>query len=115
MGDDAKFCPACGKPAQQQQTPLNQSTSINTYFENAPTAKPGDEGSAFWWGVLCFVVPVIGIILYFNWREKYPKRAKVCLWCGVISLIFNVISYFAMPEAFENLNFLLLRIFHGAR
>jgi len=80
--------PAQPAQAVQQQ---QQSESITTYFDNAPQAKvPGERGGSFWWGVLCFFVPIVGIILGSVWREKYPKRAKVCLWCGIVGIITNI-------------------------
>ena len=90
IGDNAKFCPACGcKVLPQNQ---NQGTEITTYFENAPASKPGDEGSTFWWGVLCLILPpIVGFVLYFVWREKFPKRAKTCLWCAIVSVVLYII------------------------
>jgi len=113
VGEDARFCPACGSAVNQQRgnknigQPLNPpADSINTYFDNTP--KPGDEGSAFWWGVLCVIVPpILGFILFFVWREKYPRRAKVCLWCAIVSLILNI---FLAPY-YEELG--LIRLFES--
>lgn len=94
----SQFCAGCGKSVQEQ--PVNTTTyygpagqprqgdnNINTYYENAPKK---DEGNAFWWGVLCFFIPIVGIILYFQWRQVYPKRAKVCLWCSIAGFITNI-------------------------
>ena len=106
----ANFCPACGQPAkpagspaqhpsQPMNQPMNQSvnqdttTTVNTFFGNSQVAAPS-EGNSFWWGVLCFIVPILGIILYFVWRQKFPKRARVCLICGIISFTLNMIFMF---------------------
>lgn len=109
---ESQFCAGCGKAAQEQ--PVNTTTyygsagqprqgdnSINTYFDNAP--KKG-EGNAFWWGVLSFFLSPISFVFYFVWREQYPKRAKVMLWCAIAGI---VIYYLSLPYM-EELSFKLV-------
>lgn len=105
VGDGQQFCTACGsrmpvpqktqdygnvgetvsyQPASQHNTPV----TVNTYFATAPASSR--ERNSFWWGMLCLIFPFMGLVLYFSWKHQYPKTAKVCLWCGIISFIANV-------------------------
>jgi hypothetical protein len=88
--DDAKFCAGCGMSIGKGTM---QDIPVGAYFGNAPQARSG-EGGVFWWGLLSVLIPIVGIVLFLCWRNKYPRRAKVCLWCGVISMAIN---FFAAP------------------
>ena len=111
IDDNSRFCAGCGKPVQPSahlgniSQPNQPSSSypgdnITTYFDNASTRS--SEGGTFWWGVLSFIAPVVGIVLFFVWRNynKYPRRAKVCLVCGLISIAINIIFLLSNPEYF---------------
>ena len=43
-----------------------------------------------WWVILGFFLPVVGLILYFVFKESNLARAKKCL-CGVISIAVAVV------------------------
>ncbi len=51
-----------------------------------------DEGG-FLWGLLGFLVPVAGLILYLVWKDEKPKTAKA-VGKGAIA---NVVVSFAVP------------------
>jgi len=122
LDEGSQFCAGCGKPVEstgaavqpanvttyfgsEQQS--NQGSTIGTYFDNAPVANKS-EGNVFWWGVLSLFVPIVGIILYIQWKQIYPKRAKVCLWCGIVSIAFNVyLTVSGVELAFQLTKFLL--------
>ena len=61
LDDEAKFCPYCG-------------TSTRDEKENAQN---GDARSAGF-GILCFFLPIVGLILYIVWKDTYPLKAKSC-------------------------------------
>lgn len=46
------------------------------------------DGSALGFGVLSFVIPVVGLVLFFVWRKSNPKRAKVIMWSAIAGFIF---------------------------
>ena len=62
--DRLKFCPYCG-----------------AYID-----KP--ECRTFWYGILSFFVPIIGVILYLVWRKEKPKAAK----SAITGWLLNVFS-----------------------
>lgn len=54
-----------------------------------------DEGIGIGWGILAFLIPIAGWIMYFVWKDETPKRASqanTIAWCG---FVFNLISFFA--------------------
>ena len=49
------------------------------------------DGAAFGFGVLSFLFPIIGIVLFFVWRKDKPKRAKLMSWAAAAGFIFYLI------------------------
>lgn len=68
---------------------------------NPPAADDAPSGG---FGVLCFLVPVIGLVLYLVWKDQYPRRAKSCgkgalagaiAW-PILMILLYVAAYFAV-------------------
>lgn len=53
-----------------------------------------DDSLGFWMGVLCFLFPIVGIILYFVCRDKTPNRASTALQVSLISVGLNFVIGF---------------------
>ena len=54
------------------------------------------EENNIWWGVLGFFIPLVGLILFFVWKNDYPKRAKASIIGLIIRIILNaLITIFA--------------------
>ena len=47
---------------------------------------------SFWWGLLSFLIPALGIILYLVWREDYHYRAGSCFRGFIGGLIVYVLG-----------------------
>ena len=45
-----------------------------------------EKKESYWWFILGFLLPVVGIIFYFVFKESNRARAKKCMY-GVISII----------------------------
>lgn len=43
------------------------------------------------WAVLSFIAPIVGIVLYFCWKEKKPKRASSALKLALVGWGVNFI------------------------
>ena len=93
INDNEKFCPYCGA----EQTGNSKSP--------AHTVSSDDTGS-IGWGLLCFFIPIVGIILYFVWKNEKPLNAKIALKGAIISYVsaavlavVYVICIFAMVGA----------------
>lgn len=63
-------------------------------------------GSNFWWGVLSFFFPLVGLILQIVWWKTRHSNAKACMWgwiAGCViplvgSLIFSAIAASGMLQ-----------------
>ena len=62
--DDSKTCPECGS---------EQSVSVRI---EQPQRESDAPSTGF--AVLCFLFPVIGLILWLVWKDQYPLKAKSC-------------------------------------
>lgn len=47
------------------------------------------------WGILAFLIPIVGIIMYFSWKDQTPNKAKSVLIVSLVSIGLSVISYLA--------------------
>ena len=43
-------------------------------------------------GGVCFSFPIVGLILYFAWKNDYPERAKILGTCAIVGFVFGIIS-----------------------
>jgi uncharacterized membrane protein YvbJ len=93
INDNERFCPYCGA----EQTGSSKSP--------AHTVSSDDTGS-IGWGLLGFFIPIVGIILYFVWKNEKPLNAKIALKGAIISYVsaavlavVYVICIFAMVGA----------------
>ena len=84
LDDEAKFCPYCG-------------TSTRDEKENAQN---GDARSAGL-GILCFFLPIVGLILYIVWKDTYPLKAKSCGKGALISVrVYAALMFLSVCATF---------------
>ena len=54
-----------------------------------------DDSAGTWMNVLCFLIPIVGLILYFVKKNEYPNTAKSYLtWAAVgfgVTLLLNIL------------------------
>ena len=82
--------PGAGQPYQQPgaQPQFQQPYNTGQY------AAPVDSGS-IGWGILGFLIPIVGIVLFFVWKDTKPKSGKVALIGALISIGLALIFQFA--------------------
>lgn len=44
------------------------------------------------WSILSLLIPLVGFILYFIWKNSFSKKASQCLIWGSIGLVLNLIG-----------------------
>ena len=89
--DNANFCQNCGTAQKQPQ--YNQ---YNQYQQNPQPVKPATEDKkSFLIALLGFFIPLVGIILYFIWRDETPLKAKSALKGAIISIVIVIILVIA--------------------
>lgn len=75
MDDRAIICPHCGIPTDK----FNQTDGTAKSAPPAPSANSNSSDSgSIGFGVLSFMFPVVGFILYLVWVDVMPLKAKSC-------------------------------------
>ena len=49
------------------------------------------DNSGFGWGILGFLIPLVGFILYLSWNTGRPNSAR---WAGIGALVGFAFSFF---------------------
>ncbi len=103
LEDDAVFCVNCGaKQVEEgsQSQSENQTDSANpNYFNNMHSGNANyqndantDDAPSIGFGILGFLFPLIGLILYLVWKDTTPLKAKSCGKGALIGFIFSIIT-----------------------
>lgn len=95
---DIKFCPKCQKEVHISETicvdcgyefvkektvVVSNTVDKNDRFDPVPT---------WLWTVICFILPPVGLILYFCFRKKWHLRADAAKDGAVLGLIVWAIA-----------------------
>ncbi len=98
LPDNTVVCPSCGTVAEViPQQPYPQQPY-------QPYVQPYDTGS-FWWAVLGFFFPLIGLILFLVWRKEKPLSAKRAGIGALVGVIVDTIGSFLISTLFSALFF----------
>ncbi len=54
-----------------------------------------DENIGVGYGILAFLIPLAGWIMYFVWKEDSPKKASQANTIAWISFVINMLGFFA--------------------
>lgn len=116
--DDSAYCPYCGAATAASDNPFGDGASRsrgNTGGVNGNSGqncgapytdgsrgdggRKSDDASSFGWGLLGFLIPIAGLILYLVWKDEYPLRAKSAgkgALSAVILYVLLVILYIVL-------------------
>lgn len=96
-------CPQCGSQNVEQidvnkyQCPYCGNTFMS-FANQQPCAAPNqfassnpDDNPGCWMNGLCFLVPIVGLVLYFTNKSSKPKCAKSYLIWGIVGFVVDVI------------------------
>lgn len=81
--DGSTFCPECGANLTENTPPQTP---------RPPVANPEDS-SSFGFAFLCFLFPIVGLILYLVWKDTLPLRAKSCGKGAIVGVVVYVVFY----------------------
>lgn len=92
LNADYILCPHCGEDLRELTEKAEGERPEETVSpQNHPDFKP-PERTFMLWGLLGFLVPLVGVILYLVWREEQPRIANAvgagALASIVITLLF---------------------------
>ena len=89
IADIAVICPACGTKVDKGIKPVEA------------------DKSSFWFGLLSFIFPLIGLILFIVWKDNMPKRAKSAGIGAIIGVIAGVVFSILLSVLFTVLGFMM--------
>jgi len=81
----------------------NSSTDQNASAVNTTVSEENidelvkEDKKGLWW-VLGFLIPLLGVILFFCWKNKTPKRAKSCLIGALINICISIVLGIAVTK-----------------
>lgn len=88
VNDNAEVCSQCGTNLHNLSNNINAN---NTNTTNTVTVNDNDKAN-IWINLLslcCF--PILGIIMYFVWKDSQPKAAKSALIFGIVGICLSVV------------------------
>lgn len=81
-------CYYCGKDLSFEQT-YEQSSVKPQPRETVSTVDTG----GFWWGLLGFCLPLVGLILFLVWNQERPNTAKAAGIGALLSVVLPILFY----------------------
>lgn len=84
LRDEDIFCSKCGVHIESQEY-----HNTNTFESFIP--KIEDSGH-IGWGLLGFLVPIVGLILFLIWKDEKPKTSLMAGKGALISIILSVVA-----------------------
>lgn len=89
-GDISMYCPNCGTSIDKNAE-VCVNCGVNVLKLNTQTIPMNDRPN-IWVNLLSLCcIPLLGIIMFFVWKEKQPKAAKSALIFGLIGLFISII------------------------
>lgn len=83
------YCEKCGS---KNESGASFCTNCGNKMVNVTTNKiESDEGNTFLWGLLGFLVPIVGLILFISFKKDRPKASKSAGKGALISAILGVV------------------------
>jgi len=77
--DEAVVCVKCGRSVVTNATPqVVGEVNLN-------------DAPSFGFAFLCFLFPIVGLILYLVWNNSSPKKAKSCGKGAIVGFIVGVV------------------------
>lgn len=78
-----------GKEIHPDNSGSNTGSSIGS------NANPLDTLN-FGWIILAFLVPIVGWVMYYQWKDYLPNKAKSICITAWVGFVFNLIMYFVL-------------------
>jgi len=104
------YCPNCGKELNDNENFCSScGYQINKNFSSQNTEVDKSEVG---YNILSFFFPLVGLIFFIVWNDKFPIRAKNCgkwaLIAVVVEVIIGVLAIILFGILFESIFFVHL-------
>ena len=86
------YCPSCGESVRDNQD-VCLACGTELKEEKAVTY---ESGSQFGWGLLGFLIPIVGLILFLVWKDKKPYASKAAGIGALIGFVLNIVVFSAL-------------------
>ena len=92
----AAYAAPAAAPVQPAAQAAPAAQPVQPAAQAAPAAQPAPypverDESSFGYGVLSFLFPLVGLILYLVWHDTTPLKAKSCGIGAIIGFITGVV------------------------
>lgn len=88
---DEKFCSSCGS-AIKKEAEICPKCGVRQSSAGVPKVV-SEEGADFLPKAASCCVPIVGLVLFFVWKDSKPKASKdVCKW-AIIGTVISVVLY----------------------
>lgn len=102
------YCKNCGRIVDDTSSYCN---NCGARLDNKFNANVSEDSSSFWFAILGFFIPIVGLILFLIYEGKKPKRAKSAgkgaligfITKIVLSIILVVLYVIFSVSLFENI------------
>lgn len=84
------FCTNCGKELNSNQAVC---LDCGVAVRNTSSTVVDDNGG-FLWGLLGFLVPLVGLVLWLIWRDERPNTARAVGIGALVQVGFQVVIVF---------------------
>ena len=84
------FCKNCGKEIDDKAF-VCPNCGVKVESASVASVADADSGSKAGWGILSFLIPLVGLILFLMWKNERPQTAKVCGICALVSFIASIV------------------------
>ena len=100
--EGARFCAGCGSavaggaenlysPPPNQTVPVQNNVQFTQPSQSTSVQKTDKQSIGF--NILGFLIPLVGLILFFVFKSSSPKKAKgTLLWAGIGFALFFLIG-----------------------
>ena len=86
-----------GGSVNEAETMFKNNGNVPQYGGGAyypPQPVPVNDSLGAGWAILAVLIPLIGIIMYFVWKDETPKRANSILMIALVIIGLNVLGFF---------------------
>ena len=101
--DSFVACPYCGARQKDEANEFGSRGSDNsnrTSYSNYSASPNGADSGSFGWGLLGFLIPMVGLILFLVWKNDKPRSAKSAGIGALVSVIIAAFMCCIMNGAF---------------
>lgn len=92
-GSGNSYCPYCGNATNPMAAVCLTCGCSLAKPEAAKGQAAAEDDANICWGILGFMIPIAGLILYLVWKDSRPKTAHMAGKWALISFVLGIVLY----------------------